>query len=319
MNNPPPSEIIVDGTDESAVTRAAEVLRNGGLVGIPTETVYGLAADAENETALRRLFQVKHRPITHPLIVHIHDASLLDEWTRNISPSARELARVCWPGPLTMLLQRSNRVSIVATGGRDTVAIRIPAHDVALKLLRTFNGGLAAPSANRFGRVSPTTAQHVLADLGHDVDLILDGGASAIGVESTIVDMTSAAPQLLRPGSIPLERIEAILDTKLEASDNSSRAPGMLESHYAPNCVVELVESSHAAQIRAQQLRAGDLIVTVLDYSHDVDVYAKNLYESLRAADRLECDVVVAVLPAAEGTGIAIRDRLYKAATKSPR
>lgn len=319
MNNLSPSEIIVDGTTDSAVAQAVKVLRNGGLVGIPTETVYGLAADVESETALRRLFEVKHRPATHPLIVHIHDASLLDQWTRNISPSARELARIFWPGPLTMLLRRSDRVSLVATGGRDTVAVRIPAHNVTLELLRAFNGALAAPSANRFGKVSPTRAQHVFADLGHDVDLILDGGASAIGVESTIVDMTSAIPQLLRPGSISLQRIEAILNTKLETSDGSSRAPGMLESHYAPNCAVELVESSRAAQIRAQQLRTGDLVVMVLDFSQDVDVYAKNLYEFLRAADRLGCDVVVAVLPAAEGMGIAIRDRLYKAATSSPR
>ena len=200
MNPVSPSGSIVDGFSNSAVVRAAEILRHGGLVGIPTETVYGLAADAENEDALRRIFEVKGRPINHPLILHIVDDSRLDDWSRDISPAARELGRVLWPGPLTMLLHRSARVSNLATGGRDTVAIRVPDHQVALKLLRLFNGALAAPSANRFGKVSPTTAQHVLTDLGTDVDLILDGGQCRIGVESTIVDMTKPIPQFLPRG-----------------------------------------------------------------------------------------------------------------------
>ncbi|MHB1090631.1 MAG: L-threonylcarbamoyladenylate synthase [Ilumatobacteraceae bacterium] len=316
MSNTPPSEIIVDGSSSTAIARAVEILRGGGLIGIPTETVYGLAADVENENALRRIFIVKNRPATHPLIVHIHDASLLDDWGRNIPPSARELARIFWPGPLTMLLYRSKRVSLMATGGRETVALRVPAHGVALELLREFNGALAAPSANRFSKVSPTTAQHVLTDLGSDVDLILDGGPCTIGVESTILDMTSPIPQLLRPGSISIEHIEAILNIKLDSPSGSSRASGMLKSHYAPNCVVELVESAQAAQVRAQFLETNSLHVRVLDYSHDLNAYAKNLYEFLRLADRAECDVVVAVMPVAVGIGIAIRDRLSKAAAR---
>jgi len=316
MHDTPLAEIVVDGFSDIAVTRAVAILRRGGLIGIPTETVYGLAADVENDDALRRLFTVKNRPITHPLIVHIHDASQLDEWSRNIPSTARELGRLLWPGPLTMLLHRSDRVSSIATGGRDTVALRVPAHEVALELLRKFDGALAAPSANRFGKVSPTTAQHVLADLGFDVDLILDGGPCAIGIESTILDVTGPVPQLLRPGSITVERIESILNTKIDASGGSSRAPGMLESHYAPKCVVELVESGEIARDRARQLRDDDVHVNILDYPGDVIAYSKNLYEFLRTADRLGCDVVVAVLPPAIGLGLAIRDRLSKASAK---
>ena len=191
-----------DGFDHNKVLQAVAILRQGGLVGIPTETVYGLAADVENETALRRLFAVKFRPLSHPLIVHIGDVSELQKWSRDIPSAAVELAKHFWPGPLTMLLHRSDRVSMVATGGRDTGALRVPAHNVTLELLRQFNGSLAAPSANRFGKVSPTTAAHVIADLGNDVDLVLMVPC-VIGVESTIIDMTLPIPQLLRPGYFP--------------------------------------------------------------------------------------------------------------------
>lgn len=310
------SELIVDGFSNSSVVRAAAILRRGGLVGFPTETVYGLAADAENDVALQRIFEVKGRPVTHPLILHLDDATRLDDWSRDISPPARELGRILWPGPLTMLLHRSERVSIVATGGRDTVALRVPDHNVALELLRKFNGALAAPSANRFGKVSPTTAQHVLSDLGSDVDLILDGGPCSIGVESTIVDMTKPIPQLLRHGGISIARIEAILDLKLDLQGGASRAPGMLESHYAPDCAVELVDSSESAHSRARQLRSNSFHVQVLDYSQDVNAYAKHMYQFLRNADLQGCDVVVAVMPTDVGIGSAIRDRLTKASTK---
>jgi L-threonylcarbamoyladenylate synthase len=316
MNRISDSELVVDGFSNLAVVRAAAILRHGGLVGIPTETVYGLAADAENEDALRRIFEVKGRPVNHPLILHIDDDARLDDWSRDISSAARELGRVLWPGPLTMLLHRSGRVPNLATGGRDTVALRVPDHDVALKLLRLFNGALAAPSANRFGKVSPTTAQHVLTDLGSDVDLILDGGPCSIGVESTIVDMTKAIPQLLRPGGISVAQIETILDLKLDLRIGTSRAPGMLESHYAPKCAVELVDSSESARSRTQQLQSNSLRVQILDYSQDVNVYAKQMYQFLRNADRQGCDVVIAVMPTDEGIGRAIRDRLTKASAK---
>ncbi|MEO5973773.1 MAG: L-threonylcarbamoyladenylate synthase [Ilumatobacteraceae bacterium] len=317
MGGRPVSEILIDGFDASSVDLAAATLRNGGLVAIPTETVYGLAADADNETALRRVFAVKGRPANHPLILHIGADIHLDEWSRDITPAARELAHLLWPGPLTMLLHRPERVSLVATGGRDTVALRVPDHVVALNLLKLFDGALAAPSANRFGKVSPTTAKHVLADLGSDVDLILDGGACFVGVESTIVDMTRPIPQLLRPGGISVAQIEAILNLKIDLAASPPRAPGMLESHYAPDCAVELVDSSHQALIRAQQLRLESMHVAILDYSHDVDRYARIMYQFLRDADRQDYDVVVAVMPTEAGIGRAIRDRLSKAAIRS--
>ena len=318
MSKSSSTEIIIDGRGDQAIRQAVQVLRGGGLIGFPTETVYGLAANVENENAIRRIFVVKNRPTNHPLIVHIADATELDDWAIDIPPAAYELASHLWPGPLTMLLRRNKRISTVATGGRDTVAIRIPDHNVALRLLHEFNGALAAPSANRFGKVSPTTAQHVLADLGSDVDLIVDGGPCAVGIESTIIDMTTTTPQILRPGGIAIERIESILNTHIEYSNENPRAPGMLESHYAPRCLIELVESSDAAIRRAQVLRHTSRKVEVLDYSHDVDVFAAKLYEFLRAADRHGCDVVVAVLPSAVGLGQAIRDRLYKASTTRP-
>lgn len=316
MNGLTTPEIVVDGFDSASVDRATAILRNGGLVGIPTETVYGLAADAENESALRRVFEVKGRPVNHPLILHIDGDSRLDEWSQDISPAARELGRTLWPGPLTMLLRRTERVSLLATGGRDTVALRVPDHVVALNLLKLFEGAVAAPSANRFGKVSPTTAQHVLTDLGSDVDLILDGGPCAFGVESTIVDMTKPIPQLLRPGGVSVARIEAILNLKLDLEASSPRAPGMLESHYAPECAVELVYSSLEALDRAKQLRLDSLHVEILDYSQDVNRYAKLMYQFLRDADRKGCNVVVAVMPTDEGVGRAIRDRLTKASTR---
>ncbi|MEO8364116.1 MAG: L-threonylcarbamoyladenylate synthase [Ilumatobacteraceae bacterium] len=310
------SESIVDGFVKSSILRAVEILRSGGLIGLPTETVYGLAADAENDSAVRRVFEVKARPLTHPLILHIAGVENLDEWSENISPEARELGRLFWPGPLTMLLHRSQRVSMIATGGRETVALRVPNHRVALDLLDMFGAAVAAPSANRFGKVSPTTAQHVLADLVGDVDLILDGGQCTIGVESTIIDMTTPVPQLLRPGCITAAQIERTLDLTLDALSGSSRAPGMLEAHYSPNCNVELTESPSDARKMAAELRASSMKVAVLDYTDDLNAYAKHMYEFLRNADSQGCDVVVAVLPSEAGIGGAIRDRLIKASLK---
>lgn len=316
MSRRPISELIVDGFRDSAILEATDILLHGGLVGIPTETVYGLAGHAENLSTLERIFEVKGRPVTHPLILHIDSDSRLDEWSRDISPAARELGRLLWPGPLTMLLYRSSRVSNLVTGGRDTVAIRVPDHSIALNLLSRLESALAAPSANRFGRVSPTTAQHVLTDLGSDVDLILDGGPCSIGVESTIVDMTRPIPQLLRPGGITVSQIEEILDLKLDLATGDSRAPGMLESHYAPTCTVELVATAESAISRARQLKSDSMQVHILDFSQDLNAYAKHMYEFLRDADRQGCDVVVAVMPSDVGIGRAIRDRLTKAATK---
>ena len=304
---------MLDGTLPSSIAAAVALLRRGGVVGLPTETVYGLAADAENEDALRKIFAIKGRPADHPLIVHIASARDLGIWASQVPDIAHVLAENFWPGPLTMLVRRAERTSLVATGGRETVAIRVPAHAVALDLLREFGGALAAPSANRFGKVSPTTPQHVLDDLGGDVDLILDGGECSIGVESTIVDLTGTAPTVLRPGGVSVERLESILKIKIESEHGNSRAPGMLDSHYAPRCEIELVESPLAARNRVVKLVAASRSVLVLDFCSDLDAYARHLYDFLRRADRDGCEVVVAVMPPAIGLGHAIRDRLFKA------
>ena len=292
----------------SDVDRALAVLRAGGLVAIPTETVYGLAADASSPDAVRRIFTVKGRPATHPLIVHIAGADLLGEWAETIPPSAAVLADACWPGPLTLLVQRAPRVLDEVTGGLPTVGVRVPAHPMTLELLSRFRGGLAAPSANRFGRVSPTTAAHVRFDLGDDVDFVLDGGPCPVGVESTIVDCTVDPPQVLRPGGISAEEIAALLDMTLGDAAGPSRAPGMLESHYAPRCRMLLVDSL----VEAQSLSATYPGSEILD-DDDLAHYAHTLFSRLRDADDRGVKTVIAVLPPATGLGHAIRDRLIKA------
>ena len=206
------------------IARAVATLRAGGLVAFPTETVYGLGADAANPEALARLYAVKRRPVEHPVIVHLGRADDLDAWARTVPRPARLLAEACWPGPLTLVLERTARVPDAATGGLDTVGLRVPAHPLALELLAEFGGGLAAPSANRFGRVSPTTAAAVSAELGDDVDQILDGGPCAIGVESTIVDCTQGEPRILREGGIPREQIEAPARPRGECRGDHARA-----------------------------------------------------------------------------------------------
>ncbi|CAN5812545.1 L-threonylcarbamoyladenylate synthase [soil metagenome] len=304
------------------VGRAATALRTGGLVAMPTETVYGLGADAEDEVAVRRIFEVKGRPVGHPLIVHVRLEDVAS-WVADLPPAANALAAVCWPGPLTLLLRRSARVSDVVTGGRDTVGLRVPGHPVAQQLLERVGTGIAAPSANRFGRVSPTTAQHVLDDLGPFLDpardVVLDGGPSPVGVESTIVDCTTDPPQLLRPGGIPTEDVERILDHALAPAAGEVRAAGMLAAHYSPHAEVVLVDDTRVADERAVELVAAGRRVSVLDLSDDLVAYAHELYARLRLADAEGHDVVVAVLPRPAGLGHAIRDRLMKAAAGSPR
>jgi L-threonylcarbamoyladenylate synthase len=292
------------------VGQALEIIRNGGLVAIPTETVYGLAADASNEAAVRRIFAVKGRPADHPLIVHLAAADLMPQWSAEIPSAAAVLAGTCWPGPLTLLVPKAEHVLSVVTGGRPTVGLRVPAHPMTTELLTRFGGGLAAPSANRFGMVSPTTAQHVRADLGDAVDFILDGGPCPVGVESTIVDCTVVPPQILRPGGIPDEQIAALLGGDLAAASGPSRASGMLASHYAPTARVVLAEDRAEADLLARDLDGAELI----DRTADLVDYAQSLYADLRAADERRARVVVAVLPAAMGLGHAIRDRLIKAA-----
>lgn len=294
----------------TSIDDALAVLRRGGLVGIPTETVYGLAADARNEQAVRRIFSTKGRPADHPLIVHIADAALVGQWACDLPPAAAILAGACWPGPLTLLLRRRPDVLDAVTGGRDTVGVRVPAHPLTGELLARFGGGLAAPSANLFGQVSPTTAAHVAHDLGDLVDYVLDGGACPIGVESTIVDCTTAPPQILRPGGISVEQIVALLGEGTATSAGAARAPGMLPAHYAPRAKVVLAESG----VEAAELAGGGHHVLIVDRTGDLVEYARELYSDLRRADELGVSTIIAVLPPAAGLGHAIRDRLAKAA-----
>ncbi|MBK5289769.1 MAG: threonylcarbamoyl-AMP synthase [Acidimicrobiia bacterium] len=312
----------------SEIARAVATLRAGGLVAFPTETVYGLGADAENPDALARLFAVKGRPTDHPVIVHVGASSALDEWAIDVPDTARELAAQFWPGPLTLVTRAGPRVSRLATGGLDTVGLRVPDHPLALDLLRAFGGGVAAPSANRFGQVSPTTADAVRRELGDDVDRILDGGPCVVGVESTIVECTGDEVAVLRPGRITSEMIEAVLG-RAPNIGGTTRAPGSLPAHYAPDARVELVAAAEV-ESAVVRLRDGGHRVGVLGLAADVvgldsavtlatvvtvDEYARVLYAALRAADEMGIDVVVAVPPAAVGIGIAVRDRLRRAAT----
>ncbi len=306
--------------------RAAQCLAAGGLAALPTETVYGLAADAEQVAAVRRVFVVKGRPTGHPLIVHLGDPAALDDWAIEIPGVARDLVAAYWPGPLTVLLRRSPRVSDDVTGGRDTVGLRVPAHPAPADVLaRLGDRAVAAPSANRFGRVSPTSAGHVITDLGDhldpDRDCVLDGGPATIGVESTIVDCTGA-PQILRPGGLSADAIEAMVAGPLAPRSGPSRAAGMLDSHYAPRASVHLVEGPDGAAALERALAGRSVAghaaaVRIIDGRDDLVAWARTLYADLRRADDDGIDHIIAVRPPAEGLGHALRDRLGKAAASS--
>ena len=297
------------------VDKACRVLRQGGIVGIPTETVYGLAAIALDEKAVSRVFEVKGRPTNHPLIIHLSPHDDIDRWGL-INDEAHLLASALWPGPLTLLVPRTSLVPDWVTGARDTVALRIPAHDMTIALLDAVSDAVVAPSANRFGQVSPTSAKHVINDLGDSVDLVLDGGACAIGIESTIVECTSSQLQILRPGKVSALDIAAITGLSISVMDGPSRAPGMLIAHYAPNARVELCASIDEAEAQRATYVIKGVTVEVVHYE-DVATYALCLYDDLRSADLRGSAVVLAVLPPNTGLGIAIRDRLSKAAASN--
>jgi L-threonylcarbamoyladenylate synthase len=314
------------------LAQAVETLRRGGVIALPTETVYGLAANAEDELAVRRVFAIKGRPATHPLIVHVARAEALSSWARHVPEEAHRLAAAFWPGPLTLVLPRSARATDAVTGGQDTVAVRVPDHPVALAVLDALGGGVAAPSANRFGRVSPTTAEHVQVDLGDEVDLVLDGGPCTVGVESTIVDLSSGAPAVLRPGGLAVEEISRVLGREVPVRTSATvRVSGSLASHYAPRAGVVLAEPSdvaaRVAALRAQGRSVGVLGPPTIPLPPEVPRYdvpedpagaARLLYMRLREADLSGHDVLVACLPRAEGLGIAVRDRLSRAAAPRP-
>lgn len=313
----------------SSVLKAADILRRGGLVAIPTETVYGLAADATCELAVRQIFAVKGRPSHHPLIVHLPDVASIRPWVAEFPPAAEKLAHAFWPGPLTLIFKKSDLASPVVTGEQNTVGIRVPRHALTLELLREVKTGLAAPSANRFGGVSPTTAQHVQKDLGALIPYILDGGPCLVGVESTIVDVSREVPAILRPGGVPQEDIERVLghSVSLEKKPTSVRASGMLESHYAPKAGVLLVEENQVASVTQKCLHEGKKVaawvemstalpslVTRFDLPKNPLERARELYATLRLIDATGVDVIVTTLPKETGLDAAVRDRLQRAA-----
>jgi len=302
---------------------AAGVLMNGGLVAFPTETVYGLGADACNAAAVARIYSVKGRPADHPLIVHVASMDALGDWAGDVPAYAIALARDYWPGPMTLVVKRSELAADFITGGQDSVGVRVPNHPVALGLLEAFaragGKGVAAPSANRFGHVSPTTAQAVSDELSDYLgmsDVILDGGACAVGVESTIIDCTGDVPKILRPGAITEEMIEHStgLDV-LDADGAAIRVSGSLESHYSPIAKVVLDQSPLAGQgfiAMADVASAAGVIRLAAPTTHDE--FARVLYSALRAADEQGLNTVVVAQPTGNGIAIAIRDRLMRAA-----
>ncbi len=291
----------------------------------PTETVYGLGADAGRADAVAGIFAAKGRPTGHPLIVHIAETAALERFAATVPEMAVQLADAFWPGPLTVVVERGDAIAPEATGGMDTVGLRVPDHPVALAMLASFDGGVAGPSANRFGSVSPTTAQHVIDDLGRCIDFVLDGGACTVGVESTIVDVTGPEPRLLRPGGISEVEIEAALGRPLlDGRTGGARAPGLLASHYAPNADVVLVtpgEERAALNAAADGGRRVGLIgpSTLAHEPHwalpaDASAYAIALYGTLRDADRSGLDAVIVVPPSTGPLLSAVLDRLSKAA-----
>ena len=305
---------------------AVEALRRGEVIGLPTETVYGLAADASNASAVRRIFAIKGRPADHPLIVHIADADELPRWAVDIPLNAHRLADAFWPGPLTLILRKQAAVPEVVTGGQDTVGLRCPAHPLARELLHRFGGGVAAPSANRFGRISPTSAQHVRDEFGDAVPLVLDGGDSDVGIESTIVDLSGETPRILRPGGISRAQIEQVIgEVAMGGHAHSPRASGTLEAHYAPRTPMLLLARDalerEADQQRAFGKRVGLLCIGALPEGGDglalpgdARAYAHGLYAALRELDRRSDNLLLVERPPEAEAWLAVHDRLRRAA-----
>jgi L-threonylcarbamoyladenylate synthase len=316
------------------MAQAAAILESGGLVAFPTETVYGLGADAENPQAVARIYAAKGRPQDHPVIVHLAPDADLGYWAAEIPPAARQLVAAFWPGPLTLILKRAPNIPDAVSGGQDTVGLRCPSHPVAIALLQAFKGGkggIAAPSANKFGNVSPTTAQHVRDEFGADgtVAAVLDGGQSQVGIESTILDLSRLAshgPVLLRPGHISADAIAAVIDLVPAAPDAAApRASGTLESHYAPHTPVAMQERALLAATLGQLQAAGRKVALIhytgLPAAHaDVrlpatpDGFAHALYAALRAMDQTGADLILVEAPPQGGAWLGVNDRLRRAA-----
>jgi L-threonylcarbamoyladenylate synthase len=320
---------IISNCTATAIKEAATSLIEGDLVAFPTETVYGLGADATNKDAIARIYKVKGRPLGHPLIVHISSIGNLDKWARDIPEYAVKLARTFWPGPLTLILPRTDLAQDFITGGQDNVGVRIPSHTVALALLKEFEDqdglGIAAPSANRFGAVSPTTATAVeigLADFFSESDQILDGGPCLVGVESTIINCTQNNPYILRPGAVTKEMVEDTLEITMELNTSNSestkiKAAGLLESHYAPNAKVFLTGSPNLGDgfiaLDSFTTPAGAIRVAAPKTNEE---YAQVLYEAFRLADSKGLTRVFVIPPTGGGIAVAINDRLVRSANK---
>ena len=317
---------------DQEIEKAAEILRAGGLVAFPTETVYGLGADASNPAAVRKIFAAKGRPADHPVIVHIADMSELKHWAAEVPRAAWLLAEKFWPGPLTMVLKRSPHVNDLISGGQNSIGLRVPGHPVAQQLLKAFGGGIAAPSANKFGRLSPTTAEHVREELGNAVEMVLDGGPCDVGIESTIVDLTNDPPTILRPGRVSAQQIaDALLVPLGESAADRPRVPGSLASHYAPRAPLKLVQPDEIENYVRRQLvqppvavvarrgRPRDSKVALWQVAPETpEEYARVLYATLRRLDDAGCGLIVveALPPLPEWA--AVRDRLDRAATPDP-
>src|SRR5512134_185998 len=283
------------------IDRAVEALREGEVIAFPTETVYGLGADAQNPDAVRRVFELKGRPATHPLIVHIDHPRMLERWALAVPPAAKALAEKFWPGPLTLILRRAPAVDLAVTGGQDTVAVRVPGHPVAQQLLRAFGSGIAAPSANRYGRVSPTRAEHVREEFGEAVKVILDGGDCKIGLESTIVSCVDEVPRVLRPGCITLSQLRAVVPAvEGRGEPDGPRVPGSDAKHYSPSTPLSIVNSKALEEVVAQLTsdhervavlalrppRLANKFMTWVNAGRRADAYARELYVNLRALDK---------------------------------
>ena len=306
----------------SEVRRAAQILRAGGLVAFPTETVYGLGADAANASAIARLYSVKRRPAGHPVIVHFADPAKAFAWAREVPDAAKKLAQHFWPGPLTLILKRSALAKDFVTGAQDSVGLRVPSHPIAQQLLQEFGGAIAAPSANRFGLVSPTTAAHVREDLGKDVELVLEGGPSEVGIESTIVDLSGESAVLLRPGRISRLQVEQVVGKTSDPTPASPRHSGGLERHYAPRTPAILVPTHDLDR----EIATGKDKVAVLAFSRpdervdywvrmprDAQAYAQKLYAALRELDSAGCERILVEAPLDTAEWAAVRDRLKRA------
>jgi L-threonylcarbamoyladenylate synthase len=319
---------------QSEIEAAVEALRAGELVAFPTETVYGLGANASDPSALAKVFAAKGRPPQHPLIVHIDSVRFLHRWAREVPQAAEDLAARFWPGPLTLVLPKADKVLPAVTGGQDTIAIRVPGHPVAQQLLTAFGGGVAAPSANRYGRLSPTRPEHVREELGDAVSIILDGGECSLGVESTIVSCLDGRLQLLRPGAVTITQLrgvvgEVLVPTAAEAQANpdTPRVPGSMPSHYAPQTPLRVVSGGELeALAESIEERVAVLALrpplrtlrhaTWINGGRKPSVYAHNLYSHLRTLDKAGCAcILVQEVPAMEQWD-AVRDRLSRAATK---